>query len=91
MYIICRDDRGNTSLHAAASGVKVEGTLETVDFLLKEPGAKEVLNQPNSEKERVNYSLLVNIINGTISTYLHRGLQLVLLVYTANMKQSSAC
>lgn len=43
-----RDIRGKTPLHAAASGIKVDGTIETVDYLLKH-GAKEILNQRSTE------------------------------------------
>lgn len=50
---VYRDDVGKTSLHAAASGVKVDGTIiETVDFLLKN-GAMKILNKPSTEDERV--------------------------------------
>ena len=46
------DDQGKTPLHAAASGVKSKGTIETVDYLLKH-GAMEVLNEQSSEEESV--------------------------------------
>ena len=49
---VYRDDVGKTALHAAASGVKVDGTIETVDFLLKH-GAMKILNKPSTEDERV--------------------------------------
>lgn len=50
--INCRDKVGKTPLHAAASGVKSEGTIETVDYLLKH-GATKILNKPSSEEESV--------------------------------------
>ena len=51
----CRDDVGKTPLHAAASGVKVDGTIETVDYLLKN-GAMKILNLRSKEgEESVNY------------------------------------
>ena len=50
---VCRDDSGKTPLHAAASGVKVDGTIETVDFLLKH-GAMRILNKQSTEKEEVS-------------------------------------
>ena len=53
MALYCRDDTGKTPLHAAASGVKVDGTIETVDFLLKN-GATKTLNKCSSEEDRVN-------------------------------------
>ena len=52
LYYARRDDNGKTPLHAAASGLKVEGTIETVDYLLKH-GAMKMLNKASSETERV--------------------------------------
>jgi ankyrin repeat protein len=45
---VSRDDVGKTPLHAAASGLKVDGTIETVDYLLKH-GASAILNQRSEE------------------------------------------
>ena len=47
-----RDENGKTPLHAAASGVKVDGTVETVDFLLQK-GAMRMLNKFSLEEEKV--------------------------------------
>ena len=43
-----RDDNGKTPLYAACSGVKVDETTETVEYLL-ENGAMAVLNDKSSE------------------------------------------
>ena len=43
-----RDENRKTPLYAACSGIKVEGTIETVEFLL-ENGAMVVLNEKSSE------------------------------------------
>ena len=45
-------------MHAAASGVKSEGTIETVDYLLKH-GAMKILNKPSSEEESVKKMLII--------------------------------
>ena len=47
------DNVGKTPLHAAVSGVKVEGTVETVNYLLKH-GAMKTLNQRSTEEESVS-------------------------------------
>ena len=58
-----RDDVGKTPLHAAASGLKVHGMIETVDYLLKQ-GAMKILNKASSdtsEEESVRSSEIAMI------------------------------
>jgi ankyrin repeat protein len=55
------DAHDRTPLHAATSGVKSEGTVETVSYLLKH-GAMEVLNNQSKEEERVTNDLTSIII-----------------------------